>query len=217
MTGRGCSALRLQALPPRPRAALPRSVGSGVDASSADSSCGRNCAGHPLSVHSRLVLEGFLPYDTALGPKMSPFALPGRPLTPSGRWVCLGLAGLLGGLLLLATSVRPDPRGFGTHEQLGLAPCAFRVLLNLPCPTCGGTTSFAHFVRGHWSEAFHANPAAFAFALSCSLLTPWLVLSAVVGRLPGVVRADWAFIILVAILASLGLSSWLLQLLPALR
>ena len=147
---------------------------------------------------------------------MSPFALPGRPLTLWGRLACVSLATLLGGLLYLATSVQPDPRGYGTHEQLGLAPCGFRILFNIPCPTCGGTTSFAHFVRGEWRQSFHANSAAFAFALVSSLLTPWLLLSAASGRLHGVVRVDWAFISLVALLASLGLSNWLIRLLPAL-
>jgi len=148
---------------------------------------------------------------------MSLFALPGHPLTPWGRLACLCLASLLGGLLFLATSVHPDPRGHGTHEQLGLPPCAFRVLLNIPCPTCGGTTSFAHFVRGQWRDAFHANSAAFVFALLSSLMTPWLLLSAATGRLHGVRRVDWAFIAVVAVLSSLGLSSWLLRILPALR
>jgi len=164
-----------------------------------------------------LVLEGILAYDTAFHPKMSPFALPGCLLSLWGRLACVSLASLLGGLLLLATSVHPDPRGFGTHEQLGLAPCAFRALLNLPCPTCGGTTSFAHFVRGQWRPSFQANSAAFAFALMSSLLTPWLILSAATGRLHGVQRVDWAFISLVALLALLGLSHWLIRLLPALR
>lgn len=148
---------------------------------------------------------------------MSPFALPGRPLSPLGRTACLSLASLLAGLLLLATSVQPDPRGYGTHEQLGMKPCAFRAILNIPCPTCGGTTSFAHFVRGDWRASFHANSAAFAFAFLSTLLAPWLVMSALIGRLYGVTGADWVFIGLVAILASIGFSSWLVRILPALR
>jgi hypothetical protein len=164
-----------------------------------------------------LVLEGFLAYDTAFRPKMSPLAVPGRPLTLWGRLACLSLASLLAGLLFLASMVRPDPRGYGTHEQLGLTPCAFRALLNIPCPTCGGTTSFAHFIRGQWRSSFHANAAAFVFALVSSLMIPWLLLSAASGMLHGVIRIDWAFIILVALLAFLGLSNWLIQILSALR
>ena len=72
-------------------------------------------------------------------------------------------------------------------------------------------------MRGEWRQSFHANSAAFAFALLSSLLTPWLILSAITGRLHGVIRIDWAFISLVGLLASLALSHWLIRLLPALR
>jgi hypothetical protein len=51
----------------------------------------------------------------------------------------------------------PDPRGFGTHTQLGLPRCAFQWLTGLPCPACGLTTSFAHLARGEIRAALHAN------------------------------------------------------------
>lgn len=145
---------------------------------------------------------------------MSPFALPGRPLSRFGRAVCLGLAILFAGLFVVAASVQPDPRGYGTHEQLGLTPCAFREILNIPCPTCGGTTSLAHFVRGQWRLSFQANSAVFVFAFLSALLTPWLTFSAASGRLHGVASADWVFISFVALLAFLGLSHWLIRILP---
>ncbi|HVJ86451.1 MAG TPA: DUF2752 domain-containing protein, partial [Caulifigura sp.] len=176
--------------------------------------CGRICAARAPSVHSPLVLEGILAYDTAFRPKMIPFGLPGRSIGLTGRAICLGLAALFLTLLLLAASVRPDPRGYGTHEQLGLTPCAFRVLLKIPCPTCGGTTSFAHFVRGEWRLSFQANSAAFAFACLSTLLIPWLITSAATGRLHGVASADWAFILTVALLAGLTLANWIIRLLP---
>jgi hypothetical protein len=76
----------------------------------------------------------------------------------------MALAILLCGLVLLGTaaSLEPDPRGFGTHEQLGLPPCGFEDRTGIPCPTCGVTTSFAHFARGQVLEAFrvHAGAAA---------------------------------------------------------
>jgi hypothetical protein len=43
------------------------------------------------------------------------------------------------------------------------------------------------------------------------------MLSSATGSLHGVLRVDWAFIILVAVLAFLGLSHWLLQILSTLR
>ena len=38
--------------------------------------------------------------------------------------LALGLLAPLG----VAAMLRPDGRGFGTHQQLGLPPCTFRVL-----------------------------------------------------------------------------------------
>lgn len=68
-------------------------------------------------------------------------------------------------VLFVALWLDPDPRGFGTHQQLripgtgiGLPPCTMKSLTGLPCATCGMTTSFAHAVRGHWITAFHAHP-----------------------------------------------------------
>ncbi|MBI1850834.1 MAG: DUF2752 domain-containing protein [Planctomycetes bacterium] len=60
-------------------------------------------------------------------------------------------------MLSVARSLEPDPRGFGTHEQLGLPPCGFASQTGMPCPTCGMTTSFAHFARGHVVDALRSN------------------------------------------------------------
>ncbi|MBI3272105.1 MAG: DUF2752 domain-containing protein [Planctomycetes bacterium] len=61
-------------------------------------------------------------------------------------------------LLAVAAWLKPDPRGFGTHEQLGLLPCGFLRATGLPCPTCGMTTSFACMVRGRFPESAAAQP-----------------------------------------------------------
>lgn len=67
---------------------------------------------------------------------------------------------VLGGLALLITAHRldPDPRGFGTHEQLGQAPCGYLLRHGIPCPTCGMTTSFAHFANLDIAAAIRAQP-----------------------------------------------------------
>ena len=107
----------------------------------------------------------------------------GQPIGSSGR---LALA-LGGGLLLagfaLAAMLDPDPRGFGTHQRLGLPECSFQMLFQRPCPGCGMTTSFAHFVRGDWWAAGRANLAGLLLALNCVGLIPWCWLSAWCGRL----------------------------------
>ena len=61
-------------------------------------------------------------------------------------------------VLFVARQLHPDRRGFGTHTQLGLPPCAFHSWTGLPCPTCGLTTSFAYMARWQITSAFAAHP-----------------------------------------------------------
>ena len=82
---------------------------------------------------------------------------------PLGR---LGLAllalwgfALLGGFFV-AYRLEPDPRGFGTHQRLGLPPCTIRTVFGVPCPSCGMTTSFANLAKGHFVHAARANTTA---------------------------------------------------------
>lgn len=90
---------------------------------------------------------------------------------------------LLGCLVVLSVAVylSPDPRGFGTHEQLGAAPCGMLIVTGLPCPTCGMTTAFSYTVRGQWIRAFWAQPAGFVLALgtaAMALAAIWAVFRA---------------------------------------
>ena len=130
----------------------------------------------------------------------------GIPLPTGGRVLLV-----LGGLLLSAgfgvsAWLSPDPRGFGTHQQFGLPPCSLLLLTGTPCPSCGGTTAFAHFVRGHWPSAMRANAAAFALAASCAVMIPWCWASAACGRLVGVTNVErtlLAFVIVMTVLFAL--------------
>ena len=71
-------------------------------------------------------------------------------------WFGFALAALA--VLVIARLLHPDPRGLGTHTQLGLPPCAFHALTGLPCPTCGLTTSFAYMARWQITSAIAAHP-----------------------------------------------------------
>ena len=65
------------------------------------------------------------------------------------HWIVLALAWLaLGGAFLLGRFLEPDPRGFGTHEQLGFRACLPVELWNVPCPGCGVTTAVTLAVHG---------------------------------------------------------------------
>ena len=89
------------------------------------------------------------------------------PTLPRTLWwsLCLGAIGIL----FVAAVLEPDPRGYGTHAQLGLPPCGFLSLTGAPCPGCGLTTAFAHAVRGELAFAADANPfGLLLFAIVCA-------------------------------------------------
>ncbi len=102
----------------------------------------------------------------------------GRPIERPGRPTRALLAAFAVGLatvIVVARRLEPDPRGFGTHEQLGLSPCAFKATTGRPCPTCGMTTSFAWSVRGRPDRSWRANPAGSLLAPMSLVLIPWLL------------------------------------------
>lgn len=78
--------------------------------------------------------------------------VPRRYLVGQLLWCLLGL-----GVTFFAIILSPSPVGHGTHQQLGLPPCASVVLFQRPCPGCGLTTSFTATVHGRLAEAFSAH------------------------------------------------------------
>jgi len=76
-----------------------------------------------------------------------------------------------GAVLVVAFLLSPDGSGAGTHEQMGLPACGWITHLDLPCPTCGFTTAFAHAADGDLLAAFDTQPMgallAIATALAC--------------------------------------------------
>ncbi len=98
--------------------------------------------------------------------------------------VLAGCAVLLG----LATWLRPDEHGVGTHQQLGLPPCSLVQYSGIPCPTSGMTTAFACTVRGRWLAAVLAQPFGFATALVSILCVPLSLAVLISGK---VWRINW--------------------------
>ncbi|MBS1789842.1 MAG: DUF2752 domain-containing protein [Acidobacteria bacterium] len=74
------------------------------------------------------------------------------------RFTYFSLVTLATFTLLTARLLKPAAQGFGTHEQLGLPPCAFFKWTGIPCPNCGLTTSFAHSARLHFFRALITQP-----------------------------------------------------------
>ncbi len=75
--------------------------------------------------------------------------------------VTLAAATILG----LAAYLEPSPTGLGTHTQLSMPTCPWIVTMDLPCPTCGMTTAFAHAANGNPLAALGAQPLGAALAL----------------------------------------------------
>lgn len=92
------------------------------------------------------------------------------PLGPApGEREASGIVALSGlSVLVLARWLEPDPAGHSTHRQLGLPPCTFFDLTGVPCPMCGGTTTFALLADGRVGEALGTQP--FAALLFVGLL-----------------------------------------------
>jgi Protein of unknown function (DUF2752) len=105
-----------------------------------------------------------------------------RPLSRWVRFALVVLALALATMLGIASRLEPDPRGFGTHVQLGLPPCSFRQATGYNCPSCGMTTAMAWLARGRLDRSWSANPGGVAIGLLALGLIPWLVASAATGR-----------------------------------
>lgn len=86
-------------------------------------------------------------------------------------WLIAGVAATI--VLGLSVWLKPDARGIGTHEQLGLPPCGFVQMFDgVPCPSCGFTTSFALAAHARPIDSFRNQPFGFALFLLTVAGTP---------------------------------------------
>ena len=92
-----------------------------------------------------------------------------------------GLVGIIGAFTL-ALALKPEPRGMGTHQQLGMPPCTMYVLVGLPCPTCGMTTAFAHVVRLQVLDAIRVQPFCVVVLAIMLLCAAWCAATIVRGN-----------------------------------
>jgi len=87
-------------------------------------------------------------------------------------------------LLIIARNLEPDPRGYGTHEQLGLTPCYFQITTGHLCPTCGATTAWSLLLDGNLARAVAVNLGGVLSCVAAIVGAPWLLLTAALGRWP---------------------------------
>lgn len=94
----------------------------------------------------------------------------------AGAAIAAAAAAILG----LAAWLEPSPTGLGTHTQAGLPGCPWVTFMDLPCPTCGMTTAFAHAADGDLVSSFLAQPfgAVLAIAAAAALFVgSWVAIS----------------------------------------
>jgi hypothetical protein len=131
------------------------------------------------------------------------------------RWFLLVLATVFVAVLGVAVWLNPyddagHARTMSTHTQLGLEPCTMVVMTGKPCPACGMTTSFALLMHGDVANSMRANWVGTLFCFALVLLTPWLILSAIKGRLYGVTNGELFSTVLLTSLLFLMTIRWLI-------
>ena len=85
-------------------------------------------------------------------------------------------------VLVVAATLVPSASGLGTHQALGLQRCDFLTRTGLPCPSCGMTTSFAHFADGNWPASVYVQPMGFALAVIAGMAVWGAAYVAISGR-----------------------------------
>jgi Protein of unknown function (DUF2752) len=85
--------------------------------------------------------------------------------------------------LALAFSLKPDPSGMGTHQQIpGFGPCTTQVLFGFPCPACGMTTSWSLFTHGQIIAALMTSAGGTILAAVCAIASIWFLVTAYRSR-----------------------------------
>lgn len=117
--------------------------------------------------------------------------------------------------LLLASQLRPDPRGWGTHEQFGLPPCTFLAVVGKRCPACGMTTSWALATHGRLADALRTHIAGTVLAALALATSAGTLVVAVRGKRLSWQPGETVIVCLVAGMAGLVLVEWVVRLLTA--
>ena len=136
----------------------------------------------------------------------------GYPIRTRSKVLLAGWSLFLLGGFAVAAGLEPDPRGFGTHQRIGLPHCTFRVMLGVPCPSCGMTTSFSNFTRGRFIEAARSNTAGFFLAIVCAVQIPWCWVSIYKSRMWNVSRPYVVLLGILLFLSGVCLIQWTLRL-----
>jgi hypothetical protein len=110
------------------------------------------------------------------------------------------------------TDVSTSPRRMETHRQLGLPPCTFYLMTDLPCPSCGMTTSFSLLAHGDVGNSLRANFVGTLLALFGLVVIPWGLACAVTGRTYFIVSIERGLIAVIVTFLTLLIFRWALVL-----
>jgi hypothetical protein len=102
-----------------------------------------------------------------------------------------------------------QPRRLATHMQLGLSPCGFYQMTDVPCPSCGMTTSFALLMHGDLVNSLRANAAGTLLALLGLAAIPWSLVSAWRGRYLWIANLDRVVLVLIYLITFIMIVRWL--------
>jgi hypothetical protein len=111
-------------------------------------------------------------------------------------------------LFALGRYLTPDPRGWGTHEQLGFRPCLPMRLWSFPCPGCGVTTSIALAAHGRPLAALRTQPFGLIMLGSALAAATWAVAGHARGRDLRIELASVGWRRWTRWLVTLGLLAW---------
>ena len=147
----------------------------------------------------------------AIEPQLAPRTVPlaDGPIAPwaDRAWSLVAVAAASVAYTLLAR-VQPDPRGHGTHEQLGLDACGWPLAYGIPCPACGCTTAACLVVHGRIVEGFATQPFGASVAAGGLLLGAHAALCLLRGRSFVDLALRWPFWSVVGWGVLLLLASW---------
>jgi hypothetical protein len=136
----------------------------------------------------------------------------GRGLTLPSRLTVAGLGALLLALLATAAVLRPDPRGYGTHQRLGLPPCSFQRFVGLRCPSCGMTTAWSHWMRGEIGKSINSSVAGAVLAVMATISAPWMLACGLRGKwIGGRPRQKWALALAMSVVV-VAIVDWIVRL-----
>lgn len=99
-----------------------------------------------------------------------------------GRLLAAGVAAGCLAVLIVASQLQPSTTGMGTHTDIGLQPCQFLSVTDIPCMGCGMTTSFTHFAHGNLPASLWVQPAGTFLAVLCAVAVWAAGYIAVTGR-----------------------------------